>query len=336
MSLIRQKVIIDTDVGIGIPSSDIDDGLALILALKSPELEVEAITTVSGNVSVGAATNSALNLLELLGIEYVPVAMGASKSLLGDIKPIREAYSHALIKNNLRTPQVVSQPKPSKSKSVPDHAIDLIISKVMQYPNEITLIAIGPLTNIAMAIRKEPQINGNIKELIIMGGAATVLPHCITPVAEFNMYIDPEAAKIVFHSGIPITLVGFDVTMKVFLTKEYLNMLKSYNSLLGNYIVEQAKPWITFLQRLFPLRPEFRYGCPLHDPLAVAIAIDHELVKRERMYVDIETKGELTRGQVVADRGWAVFPPIGLPNVDVCIDVNTKRFMEILISRITS
>lgn len=332
----KKKVIIDTDVGIGIPGSDIDDGLALILALKSPELEVEAITTVTGNVSVGEATSNALNLLELLGIKCVPIAMGTNKPLLGDVKPIRETYSRALIKNNLRTSQVVSQPKPLRLKPISDHAVDLIISKVMQYPNKITLIAIGPLTNIAIAIRKEPQINRNIKELIIMGGAATVLAHCITPVAEFNMYIDPEAAKIVFHSGIPITLVGFDVTMKVFLTKEYLNMLKSYNSSLGDYVVEQAEPWIAFLQRLFPRRPEFRYGCPLHDPLAVAIAIDRELVETERMYVDIETRGELSRGQVVADRGWAVFPPIGRPNVDVCIDVNTKRFMELLISRIVS
>jgi len=327
----KKKVIIDTDIGIGISGSDIDDGLALILALRSPEIDVEAITTVAGNVSVNEATDCALNLMEILGIEDVPVAAGASRPLLGDIDPIRKVYNTILNKADIKSSW---KPKPTKLKCASIHAVDLIVSKVLEHPNEITLIAIGPLTNIAMAIRKEPVITKSIKEIIVMGGAATILPHNVTPVAEFNMYIDPEAAKIVFHSGLPITLVGFDVTMKVFLKEEHLNMVENCNSFLGRYIAEQVKPWIVFLQHLFPDRLEFHHGCPLHDPLAVAVAIDRSLVKTEKMYVDIETMGKLTRGQVVADRGWAIFPPAGHPNVDVCVEVDAERFMELLINRI--
>jgi inosine-uridine nucleoside N-ribohydrolase len=331
---LKKKIIIDTDVGMGIPGSDIDDGLALILALRSPEVEVEAVTTVTGNVSADEASTCALSIMELLGINHIPVAVGASRPLLGNtnIDPIREVYSRTLSKSGLQT----LRPKPSKLEPVSLHAVDLIISKVMQYPGEITLVAIGPLTNVALSIAKEPKIAENIRELIIMGGAATILPYCVTPVAEFNVYIDPEATKIVLSSKIPKkVLVGFDVTMKVFLRREHLATLRRVNHPLIDFVVDQVEQWITFLQHLFPRRVEFSEGCPLHDPLAVAIAFERSLVKVEKMYVDVETKGELTRGQIVADRGWEILSTISPHNeVEVCIDVDSQRFLDLLLHRL--
>src|SRR2546426_10720650 len=192
------RIILDTDPGI-------DDALALFLALASPELQLEAITTVSGNVHVDLTTRNALTLLELAGRTDIPVARGCDRPL--SRQPVFAEYVHG--QNGLGG---VELPEP-QLQPVGQHAVDLIIERVMAAPREITLVPIGPLTNIALALRKEPRIAEHVREVVIMGGALRV-PGNVTPEAEFNIYADPHAAHIVFHAGWPIRLVSLDVTNK--------------------------------------------------------------------------------------------------------------------------
>lgn len=330
-----KRVIIDTDPGIGVPGADIDDGLAIILALKSPELSVEVLTIVNGNVGMEEGTANALRILELMGASHIPVAKGMAKPLLREMAPVREAFNQVLSKGK-RLSEVGSEQETPTLSSLPEHAVDLLVSRVMSAPGEITVIAIGPLTNVAMAMLKEPRFAENLKELIVMGGAATVLAQNMTTVAEFNMYTDPEAAKIVLHSGAPITMVGLDVTMQVFLTREHLAKIAQYKTPLTEYIVSRAEPWIDFLGMAFPKWPEYQNGCALHDPLAIGVVLDPSLVRTERAYVDVETGSDLTRGQTVADRGLAIMPPSQEPNVNICVEVDTERFMELFISRVVT
>jgi inosine-uridine nucleoside N-ribohydrolase len=330
-----KRVIIDTDPGIGVPGADIDDGLAIILALKSPELSVEVLTIVNGNVGMEEGTANALRILELMGASHIPVAKGMAKPLLREMAPVREAFNQVLSKGK-RLSEVGSEQETPTLSSLPEHAVDLLVSRVMSAPGEITVIAIGPLTNVAMAMLKEPRFAENLKELIVMGGAATVLAQNMTTVAEFNMYTDPEAAKIVLHSGAPITMVGLDVTMQVFLTREHLAKIAQYKTPLTEYIVSRAEPWIDFLGVAFPKWPEYQNGCALHDPLAIGVVLDPSLVRTERAYVDVETGSDLTRGQTVADRGLAIMPPSQEPNVNICVEVDTERFMELFISRVVT
>ena len=326
-----KSVIIDTDPGIGVPGADIDDGLAIILALLSPELNVEALTIVNGNVEMEEGTLNTLRILELLDRRDVPVARGMDRPLLRDMKPVRAAFNKVLSPGK---DIYIEQPLPSL-KPISEHAVDLLVSKVMENPGEITVIAIGPLTNIAMAMLKDPRFADNMQELIVMGGCATMLAQNMTSVAEFNMYCDPDAAKIVFQSGAKITLVGLDVTMKVFFTRDHLNELRKSQSPLIEYIISRSEPWIDFLGKAFPKREEYQNGCALHDPLAIGVVLDPSIVTIEKAYVDVETNSDLTRGQIVADRGLAIMQPEHDYNVDVSVDVNDDRFLKLFINRIT-
>jgi len=193
-----EKIILDTDPGV-------DDALAILLAISSPEIQLEALTTTQGNVILEKATRNALSVLELVHASHIPVARGSVVPL---VQPLRlSAYVHG--ESGLGNAQL---PEPM-AKPVPQHAVDYLIERVLAEPGEISIFPIGPLTNIAMAIRKQPRFAKAVRELVIMGGA--ILEHGnITPQAEFNIYVDPHAAYIVFHSGIPITLIPLDVTHK--------------------------------------------------------------------------------------------------------------------------
>jgi len=186
------RLLFDGDPGI-------DDAMAIIFALKSDNVKLEGITTVGGNVNLDHTTQNALRILEVAGHPEVPVARGVAKPLLRDLESTGEVHGENGLGNvNLSSP---------RTKEKPIHAVDLIIKTIMDNPGEITLVPVGPLTNIAVAVVKEPRLKGYVKEVVIMGGAVTVAGN-ITSEAEFNVYADPEAAKIVFHSGMPITLVG--------------------------------------------------------------------------------------------------------------------------------
>lgn len=327
-------MIIDTDPGIGVPGSDVDDGLAILLALASEELRVEAITVVAGNVEAEEGTRNALNLLELAGVEGVPVAKGAEKPLVGSL-----VTGSSLIRGRLgmlgygeeawaRPPQAWERRVHLRRSR--QHAVDLIASKVRDYPGQVTVITIGPLTNLATALLKDPHLAGDIGELIVMGGAVAV-PGNTTPVAEFNVWCDPEAAKIVFNSGAPMTLVGLDVTTRTLLASEHLATIRSSDTPVARFVAEMTEAWIGIIRRLRGIE-----GCWMHDPLALAVAIDPALVRTEGMFVDVETRGEITRGQTVGYAGKALLFHGKEANAMVCVDVDVDGFMGMLVNRLST
>ena len=301
--MIVRKLILDTDIG-----SDVDDALALALALKSRELQLEAVTIVYGDVDL--RSKIALKMLKLADVEGVPVAKGIEKPLLGERKVFWTGHEG----------EGILTPEDDELKADPVHAVNLIISKVMSMKNEITLITIGPLTNLAVAIIKEPQIVENVKEVFIMGGVTRLMDGSNLPYREHNIYCDPEAAKIVFNSGLPITMVPLDVTLKVVINREDLKRIASVNTPFTDAIVSMVEHYLGFRKRDYTF---------LHDPLAVAVSIDRSLVKTVDMKVLVETKGEYTIGQTIA-----------LPAkpeetaVKVCLDVDVERSRNLFIDRI--
>src|SRR5712691_10651797 len=244
-----RRFILDTDPGI-------DDALALFLALASPEVQLEAVTTVSGNVDVAFTTYNALTLLELAGRTDIPVARGCDRPLIR--QPFNAAFVHG--DNGLGGLQL---PEPS-IQPLEEHAIDVIIEKVMAAPGEITLVAIGPLTNIALALRREPRIVQQVREVVIMGGALRV-PGNDTPAAEFNIYADPDAAHIVLHAGWPIRLVSLDVTTLTLLQRQQVNTLAQNGSPITRCIQQMTDYYFDVFS---PSRGITAFQ--MHDPLCLA------------------------------------------------------------------
>lgn len=306
------RIILDTDPGL-------DDALALLLALASPEITLEAITTVSGNVNVALTTRNALSLLALTGHAHIPVARGCAQPLT--IPPVYAAHVHG--DNGLGN---VILPAPS-IETVPQHAVDLIIEQVLAAPGEITLVPIGPLTNIAMALRREPRLAKAVREVVIMGGAARV-PGNVTPAAEFNIYADPHAAEIVFQAGWPIRMVSLDVTTRTTMSREQVNDLTSGGG--------EVKAFIRQAMRFFfEERPQFSsQGFQMHDPLCLAAAFQPDLITWEPAHVAVELNGTLTRGATVAYFHTHHAPaPV---NMQVSTGVDTEQFLRLYLERVNS
>ncbi len=320
-----QRVIVDTDPGI-------DDALALLLALQSPELNVVAITTVNGNVSIEDATRNVFTIFSVLPIsKRPPVARGAARPRqkdpvfaygvhgqdgLGDLGRYRDASGNA------------SYPSPAVDVTDRD-AIDEILHQLVGTEEPITIIALGPLTNIAAAIERAPEIMAKAEQLVIMGGAVSV-PGNVTPAAEFNIYTDPHAAKIVFASGIPLTIVGLDVTRRVRLTREALaEASEDSMSAVGRFLKDCT-------ERAF-IYGEKRSGTAsitLHDPLAVGSVIDRSFITAEPMHVQVETRGEVTERMTVADRRPIRPEWKKSPNARVGVDVEADRFVTFFLERL--
>src|SRR5258706_3566919 len=212
--MLSKKIILDTDPGI-------DDALAILLAIASPEIHLDSIVTVHGNCAVEQTTINALSVLELAGASQIPVAKGFDLPLVQPSLVALETHGNSgLGYAKLPSPQ---------SKPISQHGSDFLIERIMSNPGEITLVAVAPLTNVATAIRKEPRIAKALKEIIIMGGAIRHQGNS-TPMAEFNVHVDPHASHMVFHSGIPITLVPLDVTYQCILMPADLTRLNKINS----------------------------------------------------------------------------------------------------------
>lgn len=305
-----RRIILDTDPGL-------DDALALMLALASPEVRIEAVTTVSGNVHVDFTTRNALALLELLGRGDIPVARGSAWPLLR--KPVDAAFVHG--DNGLGG---VELPEP-RIKAVGKHAVDVIIETILSAPGEISLVPIGPLTNIALAARREPAIIQQVREVVIMGGALLV-PGNDTPTSEFNIFADPHAAHIVLHAGWPVRLVALDVTMQTRMQREQVNTLVRS----GSPVMRVIKQMLDYYFDVFA--PE--YGVTafhMHDPLCLAAAFRPELLRWEPVYVDVELQGSLTMGETVAYFRRPNIPP---PNVLAAIGVDAEQFIQLFMQRI--
>lgn len=304
------RIILDTDPGI-------DDALALFLALASPEVQLEAVTTVSGNVSVDFTTPNALALLELAERAAIPVARGSARPLLRP--PVYADYVHGP-----RGLGYLELPAPERSP-VTSHAVAVIIETVMNAPGEITLVLVGPLTNIALAVRREPRIAERVREVVIMGGALRV-PGNTTPVAEFNIFVDPHAAHAVFHAGWPIRLVSLDTTMQVELHREQVEALAAS----GSPVTTAIKQMVDFYFDIFA--PAYGVSAfHMHDPLCLAAAFMPDLLTWEPVYVDVELQGALTLGQTVA---YFRDPDARPPNMQVAVAVAADRFKELFLERV--
>ncbi|HAH00145.1 MAG TPA: nucleoside hydrolase [Ktedonobacter sp.] len=305
------RIILDTDPGI-------DDALALFLALASPEdVHLEAITTVGGNVNAHLTTSNALALLELADCTTIPVARGSNRPIVR--QAVYAEYVHG--DNGLGGLQL---PEP-KIQTVDKHAVDVIIEQIMAAPGEITLVPIGPLTNIALALRREPRIAQSVREVVIMGGALRV-PGNTTPTAEFNIYVDPHAAHIVLHAGWPIRLVSLDATMQAELCREQVAVLARSKS----PVTAAIEQMLTYYFDVFS--PQYGISAfHMHDPLCLAAAFQPDLITWEPAYVDVELHGTLTLGETVAYFGPYATQP---PNVLAAVGVDGKRFIQLFLERI--
>jgi purine nucleosidase len=306
-----RRIIIDTDPGV-------DDSMAILLAFSSPELKIEALTTVFGNTGTDVTTANALRLVELAGHPEVPVARGAEKPLM------RPFAGDGWVVHGRNGLGQVDFPPPNGAPD-PRRAAQLIVDMVMASPGEITLVPVGPLTNIAIAYALEPRIAQNVREVVLMGGAAGVVGN-VSPVAEANIHNDPEAANIVFHAGWPITMVGLDVTEKTLMSPEYLDDLKRANTPKTDFIHAIVQHYMKFYAEIGIT------GIPVHDSSAIAYVIDPTLFTTQKLFVDVEFQSTLHHGQTVADwRGGRGREP----NVNVCVDVDSPRFLAIYRQRLT-
>ena len=319
-----RKVIIDTDPGT-------DDAMAILLALNSPELDVRAITVVPGSVTAGLGLENALKLTSLAERCDIPVAGGARKPLVQ--KLVTAEYFHG--KNGLGA---VELPPPT-CRADPRFAPDLIIELTHRFPHELILIPIGPLTNIALAVSKDPSIVPLVHEIVLMGGS--ISGGNATAAAEANIYNDPEAAQVVFNAGWPITMVGLNVTEQTLFTRRHLDRLGKARGPQSQFAVGVLEFMVTLAETLG------MSGTPMHDPLAVGAAIDRTLLKTIDMRVDVETRGEFTRGETVASRHNSSDQKVmrgdryvieGIervtPNVHVAVGVEAERFLELFITRL--
>jgi purine nucleosidase len=320
----QSRAIIDTDPGI-------DDAMAILLALNSPELKMEAITVVPGNVEAWQGLENALKIVWLANRCDIPVAGGAQHPL--NQKLITAQYWHG--KNGLANVELPA----SKCKADSRFGPDLIIELVHKYPHEITLIPVGPLTNIALAVSKDPSIVPLVKNIVIMGGSIT--GGNVDGAAEANIYNDPEAASIVFNAGWMVTMVGSDIGERTLMTRKYLNELESQHGPESDFVYKLADFYLTRSEK------SGYSGAAMYDPLAVGTAIDPTLVTLKEMHVDVETRGEFTRGETVANRmGYNEHNVLhgdhyeieGLtelkPNARVATASDADRFLDLFISRI--
>lgn len=275
----QQRVIIDTDPGT-------DDALAIFLALNSPELHVEALTVVPGNVVAEQGLENALKLVSVAGRCDVPVAAGAKHPLMQRV--YTAGYWHG--KNGIADIEL----PPSNCKVDPRFAPDLIIELIRKHPHEITLIPVGPLTNIALAVSKDPSIVGLTKNIVIMGGS--ISGGNVTGVTEANIFGDPEAAEIVFNAGWTVTMVGSDVGEQTLMRRKELTELEAGHGPVNDVVTKIARFYIERSEK------NGWDGAAMYDPLAVAVAFDPALVTTKDMHIDVETRGEFTRGETVANR----------------------------------
>lgn len=307
-----RKIIIDTDPGQ-------DDAVAILLALASPEeLDVVAITTVAGNVPLPLTTRNALMMCELAGRTEVPVYAGSDGPMVRDL--ITAEYVHGAT-------GIDGAGLPEPTMEVREgHAVDAIVDIVMAAePGEISLCPLGPLTNVGQALVKEPRIADRLGEIILMGGGFFEGGNT-TPAAEFNIYVDPQAADIVFQSGVPITMMPLDVTHKALTSPERLARFAAIPSPAGKAV----HGMLDFFER-FDIEKYGSEGGPLHDPCVIAYLLDPDLFGGKNVSVRIETSSEMTMGMTVID-WWGVTAET--PNAMVMSQIDADGFYELLADRI--
>lgn len=311
-----RKIIIDTDPGV-------DDAMAIFMALRSPELDVIGLTTIFGNVETHLATSNALRLLEIAGRTDIPVARGADHPLVGSFKgPVPFVHGEDG-QGNLNLP-------PPTTTAISESAAVFIVEQVMKYPGEVTLVPIAPLTNIALALRLEPRIEANVKEIVLMGGNA-LEPGNATPAAEANVHNDPEAADVVFGAHWHVTMVGLDVTQKTVMQAEHIAAYEKANHKMGQHISKIIPFYLDFNEE-----DKGSPGMFTHDPSAIAYLLNPSLFKTQQWPIRVETQG-IGRGKT-----WPAIntkrmqsPWKDRPRVNVCVGVDAQGVIDLVLERLS-
>ena len=288
-----------------------DAAVALMLACGAPELEVRAVTTVAGNVPLEKTTRNALRVLSLIGRHDVPVGVGAANPL---IRPLRTA-------ENIHGESGLDGPVIPEATFAPDERGALrLVTDILEGSSEpVTLIPTGPLTNIATLLQDHPELKSRIGRIVLMGGSMSL--GNTTPAAEFNVFVDPEAAQIVFGSGLPITMVGLDITHQAGAGPERRERLRT-----AGRVGEVAAELLEFFAGTY--KSVFGFDAPpVHDAVAVSAVVEPEILKTRLIRVDVECESELTRGETVCDFYGILDKP---PNAEVGVSLNTEAFFEIL------
>jgi purine nucleosidase len=307
-----RRFLIDTDTAS-------DDAVALVMALKHPGVQVEAITVVAGNVPLEQGVQNALHTVELTG-NPVPVYSGMASPLFRPLETAQNVHGTDGM-GDINLPLYGRTP-------APEHATDVILETINRYPGEITLVTLGPLTNVAMALLREPAMAGMVRECVIMGGTGQGHGN-VTPVAEFNIWVDPEAAKIVYESGMPIKMVGWDIsyTYATFGAAEAAR-LRGVGTPLAEFCVDIQATLTTYAIESSGLE-----GFDLPDPITMAIALEPEIATAsKRLFVAVETGGDWGRGQTVVDHRGVTRRE---PNVEVVFDADRERFLSLLHEAVT-
>jgi inosine-uridine nucleoside N-ribohydrolase len=288
-----------------------DDAIALLLALASPEVELRGVTTVAGNQTVEKTTANALRVLELGGREDVEVAAGAGRPLVRE--PFVAAYVHG------ETGLDGSDLPPARGEPVAQHAVDFLAERV----GGITLVATGPLTNVALLLARYPEVRP--ERIVLMGGA--IAEGNVTPAAEFNVWADPEAAKRVFASGLDLTMVGLDVTHRALVRTEHKERLRAAGRV-GRTVAELLDFYDRFHREVYGFD-----GSPIHDAVALAYAFRPELLETRELNVEVDCESELCRGRTVVD----VWRRSGRePNAKAAVGIDSAAFVELLVERVGS
>jgi purine nucleosidase len=310
-------VVMDVDTGI-------DDAVALLVASRSPELDLVAVGTVAGNVTAPVAARNSLRVLEVAGMPDVPVAVGADVPLL---EPTRDAVSvHGA--DGLGD---TDQPPPGRRPS-DEHAVDQLLRLSHEHAGDLVLIPVGPLTNLAMALTRDPSLADRLQRIVLMGGSARTGGNRL-PWAEANIASDPEAAEIVFRCAAPRTMIGLDVTLQVRLDEADVDRLARSRDPAGAFAADVLPFYLGAYERWSGER-----RCAMHDPLAVAVAAQPDLVATWSLPVAVELRGERTRGMTVVDLR-ALMPGAHAgdePRTDVALEVDVERSRELVLSRLTA
>jgi inosine-uridine nucleoside N-ribohydrolase len=296
------KVLLDCDPGH-------DDAIALLLALASPEVELLGVTTVAGNQTLDKTTANAIRVLELAGRAEVPVAAGADRPLVRE----RSVAANVHGETGLDGPDL----PPPQGAPVEAHAVDFLAERVAG----ATLVATGPLTNVALLLARHP--DAKPERLVLMGGA--IAEGNVTPAAEFNIWADPEAATRVFASGLDVTMVGLDVTHRALVTTAHKEQLRAAGRV-GRFVAELLDFYGVFHRKVYGFD-----GSPVHDAVAVAQVIRPDLLELERLNVRVDCESELCRGRTVVD----VWRRTGLePNANVAVGIDSQAFLDLLLDRL--
>lgn len=302
------KVIMDCDPGH-------DDAIALLLASRSENIKILGVTTVAGNSELENTTRNARKILDFAGVTDVDVYAGCSKPLMRDLYRLTGAIIHG--EDGLGGPKIPAPVTPVKE----EHGVDFIIRTLRESDEKITLIATGPLTNVAMVLMKAPDVKEKIERIIIMGGAV-VDPGNITSAAEFNIFVDPEAAKVVFSSGCTIYLNTLDISMKAVFYEKDIEDLRAQGDKVSDIVAQLLDFFASTHVKHFGFK-----ACPIHDALCVGMLIDESMIEFQKTYLDISVNDPLTLGETVADL-WGITGHE--PNCYISMKVNRELFVKMI------